>query len=431
MRYLSIPNELFIHNRNEFIKNIKPNSLAVFNSNPIVNTGADSTMPFYQHRDIFFLSGINQEDSILLLFPDAVEEKHREILFLRETNDHIAVWEGEKLTKQKAREISGIETIYWTSDFDSVFKILVFQSDRIYLNTNEHLRANVEIPNRELDFIKKCKEKYPLHEYGRISPIMHKIRSVKHKIELELLQRACDITEKGFRRLLKFVKPDVMEYELEAEMIHEFVCNRSKGYAYTPIIASGANACILHYIENNNKCKDGDMILIDAGAEYANYCSDMTRCMPVNGRFTDRQKSVYNAVLNVKKGAEELLRPGLLLSEYHKEVGKMMEKELLNLKLIDKTDIKNQSKDNPAYKKYFMHGTSHFLGLDTHDIGFFHEPIKENMVFTIEPGIYIREESLGIRLEDDVVIQSQGAPFNLMKNIPIEVEDIESEMMAR
>jgi Xaa-Pro aminopeptidase len=304
------------------------------------------------------------------------------------------------------------------------------EAQHVYLNTNEHLRANTEAETREDRFVKWCKQKYPAHTFERSAPIMHRIRSIKHPIEIELMQQACDLTEKAFRRTLQFVKPGVWEYEIEAEIMHEFLRNRSQGFAYTPIIASGKNACVLHYIENNSQCKDGDVILFDWAAEYANYKSDMTRCIPVNGKFTQRQKDVYNAVLRVKNGATKLLTPGTIMKDYHVEVGKLMEKELVDLKLISLEDIKKQDPNWPAYKKYFMHGTSHFIGLDTHDVGLWNEPIKANMVFTVEPGIYIPEEGLGIRLEDDVVVQEKGEPFNLMRNIPIEAEEIEALMNA-
>lgn len=428
MKYLPIDKELFIHNRKRFVEHMKPNSLAVFNSNDIVTTSADSTKPFEQHRDIFHLSGVDQEESILVLFPSSTKQAHREILFLKETNETIAIWEGEKLTKEGAFETSGIKTVYWLDQFERIFKELACEAERIYLNTNEHLRANTEGETREDRFIKWCKKEYPMHEYERSAPIMHSIRSIKNQVELDLMQEACNITEKGFRRILKFIKPGVMEYNIEAELMHEFLNNRSKGFAYTPIIGSGHAACVLHYIENNKVCKDGDVILMDFGAEYANYASDLTRCVPVNGKFSDRQKAVYNAVLNVKKEATKLLTPGTMLGEYHSEVGKIMESELLGLGLIDQTDIKNQNPAWPAYKKYFMHGTSHYIGLDTHDVGHWHKPMEANMVFTVEPGIYIPEENLGIRLEDDVVIQSKGEPFNLMRNIPIEADEIEELM---
>lgn len=405
-----------------------PSSLAVFNSNDIYPISADSTMPFQQHRDIFYLSGVDQEESILVLFPNAVEEKHREILFLKETNDHIAVWEGEKLTKKKALETSGIKTVYWIQEFDKILKELTAQCETIYYNTNEHYRASVDTETREARFIKATKDKYPAHNIAKSNIILQRLRSIKDPIELDLIQLACNITEKGMRRVLNFVKPGVMEFEIEAEYIHEFLCNRSNGFAYTPIIASGNNANVLHYIENNQECKDGDLILMDVGAEYANYSSDMTRTIPVNGKFTKRQRDVYDAVNRVKNEATKMLIPGTLWKEYHIEVGNLMTSELLGLGLLDKTAVKNEDPDCPAYKKYFMHGTSHHIGLDTHDYGILWEPMKANMVFTVEPGIYIPEEGFGIRLEDDVVIQESGEPFNLMRNIPIEAEEIEELM---
>lgn len=428
MKYLPINRQLFIKNRAKFTAHMKPNSVAVFNSNDIYPVSADSTLPFAQHRDIFYLSGVDQEESILMLFPDAPYAHLKEILFLRETNDHIAVWEGEKLTKEKAFEVSGIKSVYWLSDFHKVLKEIMAYADTMYLNTNEHYRASIETETREARFIKWWKEQYPAHKVEKSNPILQRIRSIKETEELELLQKACDITEKGFRRILGFVKPGVMEYEIEAEFAHEFLRNRSKGFAYTPIIASGKNSNVLHYIENNQECKAGELILLDVGAEYANYSSDMSRTIPVSGTFTERQKAVYKAVLNVKNEATKMLVPGTLWKEYHVEVGKLMTSELLGLGLLDKADVQNENPDWPAYKKYFMHGTSHHLGLDTHDYGLLHEPMQANMVFTVEPGIYIPEEGFGIRLEDDVVIQERGEPFNLMRNIPIEVEEIEALM---
>jgi Xaa-Pro aminopeptidase len=430
MKYDRIDKQLYCTNRAKFVAQMKEHALAVFNSNDIFPISADSTMPFQQHRDILALTGVDQEESILILFPTASNPAHREVLFLKETNETIAVWEGEKLTKEAAYETSGIKTVYWLQQFPTIFKQLMSEASSVYINTNEHLRASTEVETREDRFIKKLKIDYPGHNYLKSAPIMHKIRSIKDAIEIELMQKACKITEAGVRRTLPFIKPGVWEYEIEAEFAHEFLRNRSKGFAYTPIVASGKNACVLHYIENNQQCKDGDVILLDVGAEYANYSSDLTRCIPVNGKFTARQKEVYNAVLNVKKEAEKLLVPGTMMAEYHKEVGKLMEAQLLNLKLIDQTDIKNQNPDWPAYKKYFMHGTSHFLGLDTHDVGLWHEPIQAGMVFTCEPGIYIPEEGLGIRLEDDLVVQASGQPFNLMKDIPLEAEEIEELMNA-
>ncbi len=428
MKYDRINKELYIRNRSKFAKHMKSNTLAVFNSNDIFPISADSTMPFQQHRDILYLSGVDQEESILVIFPDCKNEKHREILFLKETSELIAIWEGEKFTKETAFETSGIKTVYWLAQFPVIWKQLTAEAEGIYLNTNEHLRANTEAETREDRFIKWCKSEFPAHAYHKSAPIMHRIRSIKEKEELDLMQHACNITRKGFERLLSFTKPGVWEYEIEAELIHEFVRNRSKGFAYTPIIASGKNACVLHYIENNQQCKDGDVILLDVAAEYANYASDLSRVIPVNGRFTERQKAVYNAVLHVKKEAEKMLVPGTILAEYQQEVGRIMESELIKLKLIDATDVKNQNPDWPAYKKYFMHGTSHFIGLDTHDVGLWNEPIQAGMVFTCEPGIYIQEEGLGIRLEDNLVVQENGAPFNLMRDIPIEADEIEALM---
>lgn len=428
MKYHRINNELFIHNRKRFVEQMQGHALAIFNSNDISPISADSTMPFQQHRDIFHLSGVDQEESVLVLFPTSRNPLHREVLFLKETNEHIAIWEGAKLDKTAAFEVSGIKTVYWLSQMDTILKQMLADADTIYINTNEHLRASTIVETREDRFIKDLLQKYPAHQVRKSAPIMHSIRSIKHPIELELMQTACNITEKGFRRLLKFVKPGVWEYDIEAELMHEFLINRSKGFAYTPIIASGASANVLHYIENNLQCKSGDVILLDVAAEYANYSSDMTRCIPVNGKFTERQKQVYNAVLHVKKEAEKLLVPGTMLAEYHKEVGLIMQDQLLQLGLIDQTDIKSQNPDWPAYKKYFMHGTSHYIGLDTHDVGHWDRPIEAGMVFTVEPGIYIQEEKLGIRLEDNLVIQKSGTPFNLMGSIPIEVDEIETLM---
>ena len=430
MKYDRIDSNLYIANRKKYTERMTANTLAVFNSNDIFPISADSTMPFQQHRDILYLSGVDQEESILVLFPNASNPAHREVLFLKETSDLIAVWEGEKLTKETAFLTSGIKTVYWLQQFPTIFKQMMAEAHGMYLNTNEHLRANTEVETREDRFIKQVKQDYPAHQVHKSAPIMHKIRSIKEAVELELMQRACKITEAGVRRLLAFIKPGVWEYEIEAELAHEFLRNRSKGFAYTPIVASGKNACVLHYIENNQQCQDGDVILLDVGAEYANYSSDLTRCLPVNGRFTARQKSVYNAVLHVKNEAQKLLVPGTIMAEYHKQVGSLMEEQLVGLGLISMDDIKTQNPDWPAYKKYFMHGTSHFLGLDTHDVGIWHEPISAGMVFTCEPGIYIPEEGLGIRLEDDLVVQSSGAPFNLMGDIPIEAEAIEDLMNA-
>ena len=428
MKYDRIDKELFLLNRKNFVEQMEESSLAVFNSNDIFPISADSTMPFQQHRDILFLSGVDQEESILVLSPGSKNKAHREVLFLKETNEHIAVWEGAKLNEKQAFETSGIKTVYWLDQFDRILKQMMCEVSHVYLNTNEHLRADTTVQTREDRFIQKVRAEYPAHAVKRSAPIMHRIRSRKLPIEIDLMQKACNITKSGIERILGFVKPGVWEYEIEAELIHEFIRNRSRGFAYTPIIASGANACVLHYIENNGLCNAGDVILLAVGAEYANYASDLTRSVPVNGRFTDRQRAVYNAVLHVKTEAEKSLVPGTIMDDYHKEVGRLMEHELLKLKLIDKTDIKNQRADWPAYKKYFMHGTSHFIGLDTHDVGLWNEPIEAGMAFTCEPGIYIPEENLGIRLEDDLIVQKTGGPLNLMGSIPIEADEIETLM---
>jgi Xaa-Pro aminopeptidase len=401
--------------------------MAIFCSNDQMPTNADGTMPFKQNSDLFWLSGVDQEDSKLIIFPSCSNPKHREILFLKETSELIAIWEGAKLNQEQAFQTSGIRTVYWNTEFESVLDELMNEAQKVYLNSNEHSRASSAVETQTDRFNAWCKTLYPKNTYLKSAPIMHELRALKHPIEIQLMQHACNITEKGFRRVLNFVKNGVMEYEIEAEFNHEFLINRSKGFAYEPIIASGRNACVLHYIDNNKSCKDGELILMDVGAEYANYASDMTRCIPVNGRFSKRQKEVYNAVLRVMRNAASMLTPGTLLNDYHKEVGLIMQFELLGLGLIDQHDIDKQDPKNPAYRKYFMHGTSHFLGLDVHDVGLWDKPIQEGMVFTCEPGIYILEENLGIRLENDLLI-TNNQPFDLMSNIPIEVEDIEDLM---
>ena len=427
MKYQAIDSGFFIENRKKFKNALKPNSLAIFFSNDIMPTNADGSMGFRQNADLFYLSGIDQEDTILVIFPDVKDGKHKEILFVKETSELIAIWEGAKLDKKQATAASGIEHVYWHHEFDKVMKALFFQAEHIYLNSNEHTRRYIDIETAQDRFNRMLMEKYPLHKYERSAPVMQKIRAIKSTQEIELIQQACDITEKGFRRVLSFIKPGVWEYEIEAEFIHEFVRNRSGGFAYGPIVASGPNACVLHYVENNKQCKDGDVILLDVAAEYANYASDLTRSIPVNGRYTKRQKEVYNAVLRVHKAATKWLVPGQTFEKYNKLVGDIMTEELLQLGLLKKDDIKAQNPNWPAYKKYFMHGTSHFLGLDVHDVGFFHEPMQAGMVFTVEPGIYIPVEGLGIRIENNILITTNGQ-MDLMKNIPIEAEEIEQLM---
>jgi Xaa-Pro aminopeptidase len=427
MRYDSINNQLYIQNRKNFISKLKPGSIAVFTSNDILPTNADGSMGFKQNSDLLYLSGIDQEDTLLVVFPDAKDNKLKEILFIKETSELIAIWEGAKFTKQQAKEISGIETIYWTHEFEKILKTIIFQCEYIYLNQNEHTRRYIDTETQENRLSKWFKEKYPLHKFERSAPIMHAIRSVKNEIEVQLIKKACDITEKGFRRLLKFIKPGVHEFEIEAELIHEFLINKSNGFAYGPIIASGKNSCVLHYVENKKVCNDGDIILLDVAAEYANYASDLTRVLPVNGKFTSRQKEVYNSVLHVMKEAIKMLVPGNTFEKYNKAVGDLMTEELLKLKLITKEDVDKQNPAWPAYKKYFMHGTSHFLGLDVHDVGFFYEPMQEGNVFTCEPGIYIPEENIGVRLENNILV-TQNCPVDLMQSIPLEAEEIEHLM---
>jgi Xaa-Pro aminopeptidase len=432
MRYESIGKELFILNRKRLLKELKAQSLVVLNSNDIMPTNADGNLRFRQNSDLFYLTGVDQEETILVLCPSFPDEKYREVLFLRETNDQIATWEGKKLTKEEARAATGIETILWASEFPKLFNTMMVMGDveQVYLNTNEHYRADVTVDYRDARFIKWCRKKYPLHRYERLAPIMHRLRAVKSKREIELMQHACNITERGFRRVLKFVKPGVMEYEIEAEYLHEFVRHASRGFAYEPIIASGENSCVLHYLDNDKVCRDGDLLLLDVAAEYANYNADLTRTIPVSGKFTKRQKEVYNAVLRVQREAIKLLSPGVKYYDYHKEVQKITESELVKLKLIDKKDIKSQPKERPLFMKYFMHGTSHMLGLDVHDVGNMYHEMQPGMVWTVEPGIYIREEAIGVRIENNVVITKTGV-VDLMKNIPLEADEIETLMNVK
>lgn len=424
MRYQPIDATLYITNRAKLVKKLAPNSIAVFHSNDIMPTNADGTVKFRQNNDIFYLSGIDQEETVLVICPDFPKADMREILFIRKTDEHIAVWEGHKLTQEEAKERSGIQKVRWVEDFDSVFSTLMALSENVYLNTNEHLRAAVQVETRDARFIQSCKKRYPIHTYKRVAPLMHTLRAIKEPEEIGQMQKACDITNDGFRRILNMVKPGIKEFELEAEFLHEFIRQGSRGFAYEPIIASGKNACVLHYIQNDQICQDGDLILFDVGAEYGNYNADMTRTIPVNGKFTKRQREVYEGVLRVMLTAYTILRPGVTIQEYHKEMGLVMQSELMSLGLITQTDIDSEDKDSPAYKKYFMHGTSHHLGLDVHDVGTIYEPIQAGMVFTVEPGIYIPEEGIGIRLENNIVIQENGY-LDLMTHIPIDPDEIE------
>lgn len=430
MRYGSISPDLFTHNRRNFERQLLLGSLAIFHSNDVMPTNADGTMAFRQNNDLFYLSGVDQEESILVIFPDAKLPQYREILFLKETSEHILIWEGYKLTKQQAREQSGIQTIMWLESFKSVLPALMNEAEHVYLNSNEHIRAVVEVETRDARFIQEIRRQYPLHDYKRAAPIMHHLRAIKGPEEIRLMRKACEITGNAFRRLLGFVKPGVMEYEVEAEIMHEFIRSGSRGPAYGSIIASGANACVLHYTSNDRECQDGDVMLLDFGAEYANYAADLSRSIPVNGKFTPRQREVYDAVLRVMQYAKSQLVAGNNIEEYHAAVGRFMEQQLIGLGLLSQGDVNNQDPASPLYKKYFMHGTSHYLGLDVHDVGAKYRSFEPGMVYTVEPGIYIREEGLGIRLENDVVI-TRSQCEDLMADIPLEADDIERLMAQR
>lgn len=425
MKYSQINPSLFINNRKLFSAKIEENSIAIFNANDIMPTNSDGTMPFKQNSDLFWLTSVDQEESVLAVVKNNNQVK--EMLFLKETNEHIAIWEGAKLDKESAQKNSGVEKIYWLNQMDEILNVEIEKASKIYLNKNIHSRSTSEVQTRDDRFRKVLIKNHPNKEIAEAAPIMHELRFIKSEIEIELMKHACNITEKGLRRILPIIKPGIMEYQIEAELMYEFLSNRSTGFAYQPIIGSGFDSCVLHYIDNNKMCKDGDILLMDFGAEYANYASDLTRTVPVNGRFSERQKNVYNAVHRVMKEATNMLRPGTDHKKMQQEVIKIMEEELIGLGLFDREDIKQQDPSKPMYKKYFMHGTSHSLGLDVHDVGDTGTPMQPGMVFTCEPGIYIREEGIGIRLENDVLVTS-GNPDDLMKNIPIDYQEIESLM---
>jgi len=429
MKYLPINNELFTKNRNNFVSRLKPNSIALFHSNDEFNRSGDQNYIFKQNPDFFYLSGIDQEQSILLLFPDCPNPLYKEVLFLRQTSEHIAIWEGHKYTKEEAFATSGIKTVFWLDSFASILHGIINYADNVYINTNENDRYVYEMPTRDVRKFEELRLKYPLHNFLRSAPILRDLRVVKSDIEVELTKKACAITNDAFRRVLKFVQPGVTEYEIEAEITHEFIRQRATGHAYNPIIASGSNANVLHYIDNNQVCKDGDVILFDFGAEYANYNADMSRSVPVNGRFSPRQRDVYNAVLRVMREATKLLVAGTIWNEYHDEVGKIMTSELIGLGLLDSTDVKNQDPAAPLYKKYFMHGTSHHLGLDVHDYASRYKAFEEGNILTCEPGIYIPAEGLGIRIENNILI-TKGGNIDLMADIPVEADHIEEIMNA-
>lgn len=426
-RYAPLPQELFIDGRQRLRSHLPQGAIAILVSGDEMPRSADQKYPYRPNPDLFRLTGIDQEDTLLVICPDAHPPHHREILFIRESNPEVAVWEGHKLTKEEARALSGIQTVYWTSEFEKITHELIIRSTSIFLGLNENVRAHTDVPVREWRFVRQLKDKYPLHNYGRLGPIMDEIRSIKHPAEVETIRRACDITGRAFERVLRFVKPGVREYEVEAEITHEFIRSGANGHAYQPIIASGPNACVLHYNANNGVCQEGHLLLLDFGAEYAHYASDLSRTIPVNGRFTPRQRAVYEAVLRVMQYAKSLLRPGTLYSDYEKQVGACMTEELIGLGLLKKEDVAAQNPQQPLYKKYYMHGTSHFLGLDVHDSGNRNLPMRAGMIFTCEPGIYIPEEGIGIRLENDIYISEQG-PVDLMADIPLAPDDIEECM---
>lgn len=427
MKYPLIENNLFTNNRKNFVSRTKHNSIAIFHANDEFPRSGDQTFLFKQNPDFFYLTGIDQEQCILVLFPDCPNKGYKEVLFLRQTNEHIAIWEGHKYTKEEARAASGIESIYWLSEYETILQNIINYAEHIYINTNENDRYNHTVPYRDLRMYEALKLRYPLHKYERSALILRDLRVIKSETEIELTQKACDITNDAFVRVLKFLKPGVAEYEIEAEITHEFLRQRATGHAYNPILASGKNAIVLHYTDNNQVCNDGDVILFDFGAEYANYNADMSRSVPVNGRFTSRQRAVYNAVLHVMREATKMIVAGTVWNEYHDEVGKIMTSELIDLGLLDKHDVEKQDPNAPLYKKYFMHGTSHHLGLDVHDFASRYKAFEVGNILTCEPGIYIPEEGLGIRIENNILI-TEGGNRDLMANIPVEAEHIEDIM---
>lgn len=429
MRHERIDPKLFVENRRRLTELLPPSAVAVLNANDVLPTNADATLMMQPNSDLFYLTGIEQEESVLVLAPSAADERLREVLFLREPNEHLKTWEGHKLSKDEATAVSGVKTVKWLGDWNGVFHALMCEVEHVFLNSNEHKRAVVEVETRDARFVADCRAKYPLHHYHRLARLMHRLRVAKTERELTLLRQAVDVTGKGFERLLKFVRPGVTEYEVEAELAHEFVRNRGK-FAYNPIIASGANACVLHYLANDQVCRKGELLLLDVAASYANYNADLTRTIPVGGRFTRRQKQVYNAVLRVMRASIQGAVVGKLHRDWQREAQAMMNEELLELGLLKKSDIKKQTLDEPACRKYFMHGLGHPLGLDVHDVGFTTEPFAAGWVLTVEPGIYIPEEGFGVRLENDIVV-TESSPIDLMADIPVEADEIEERMSRR
>jgi len=427
MRYKPINNSLFVNNRQNLMSLMEQSSVALFNSADQYPRNGDQYFTFRQQSDIFYLTGIEQEQTVLLLAPGFFNESLQEALFILKPNKKLETWEGHKLTKEEASEISGIQNVYWLEDFEVMLREVMLDSDNLYLNTNEYVKFFTEVPERNLRLALDLKEKYPLHQYKRIAPLMKQLRQIKSELEVDLIREACKITDKAFDRVMKSLKPGMMEYEVEAEMTAEFIRNGANGHGYAPIVASGKSACMLHYTDNDKICNDGDLVLMDFGAEYANYTADMSRTIPVNGKFSKRQKECYDAVLDVFKQAREMLVPGNTIDKVNKAVNKLMEKKMIDLGLFTEEDVANQDQENPLYLKYFMHGISHPLGLDVHDVGSKYEPFRPGMVVTCEPGLYIEEENMGIRIENDILI-TEGGPVDLMIDIPVETDEIEAAM---
>lgn len=427
MKYLPLNPEIFVQNRQRFVSRMQKNSIAIFVSNDEVPSNGDAIYSFKQNSDLYWLSGIEQEDSLVILFPDNPDPKYKEVLVLVRPNELKEKWDGKRLRVYEAQAISGIKTIVWLDSLDGLLQPWIHLADNIYLDSNENDRKASLVRSRDYRFIDEMKSRYPLHNYLRAAKLMKKLRGIKTALEVEVMQKAIDITENTFRRLLKFIKPGVWEYEIEAEIMHSFLSQRATGQAYGSIIASGDRARTLHYVSNNAECKDGELILMDFGAEYGGYCADLTRTVPVNGKFTRRQKTVYNTCLHLHDYAKSLLKPGISIIEYTDKVGEEATQQFLKIGLLRKSDVKNEDPENRAYRKYLYHGISHHLGVDVHDLGTRTEPIKPGMVFTVEPGIYIEEEQMGIRIENNLWITRNGNK-DLMKNIPITVEEIETLM---
>jgi len=418
---------LFIKNRQKLINSLLPDSLAIINANDEMPRNGDQYFPYRQNSDLFYLTGINEPKTALVLCPNHPNDNYREIVFVSKPSDSHAIWYGRQPTKEEVITISGIKQVMWLEDFDTVLKDVMINSKNIFLNINENSKFTPDFDDRNQRFTKKLKEQFPLHQYHRLAPLITDLRLIKEPEEVELIEKACNITSKAFQRVLKFTKPNVYEHEIEAELSHEFTINKANGHAYYPIIASGENACTLHYVKNKAICNDGDLVLLDFGAEYGNYASDCTRTIPINGKFSERQKACYQAVLNVQKKAMELFTIGNTIDKLNAEVNKLIEIELIKLGLFTQEDVNKQNPENPLLKKYYMHGVSHFIGLDVHDVGSKQAEFKEGMVLSCEPAIYIKEEKIGIRIENDILITKNGA-VNLTKDISMEIEEIEELM---